>query len=165
MEREMDHFLSRSREQVTGVQGKIRDPRRRIEENHLRLDECWNRLATTVQRSWRENRERAGRVLQLLFAQDPRHEVRTLRDGQAQLNKRLQGGIVTLINSKRKGWEKHVARLDAMSPLAILQRGYSITKRIPDGLILREADEVGLNGQVSVRLHHGEIICRVEGKG
>lgn len=165
MEREMDHFLSRSREQVIGVQGKIRDPRRRIEERYLRLDECWSRLATTVQRSWRENRERAGRVLQLLFAQDPRHEIRTLRDGQTQLNKRLQGGVTTLLDSKRKGWEKHVARLDAMSPLAILKRGYSITKRIPDGLILRAADEVELNGQVSVRLHRGELICRVEEKG
>jgi exodeoxyribonuclease VII large subunit len=165
MGREMDHFLARSREQIIGVQGKIRDPRRRIEENRLRLDECWSRLATTVQRSWRENRERAGRVLQLLLAQDPRHEIRTLRNGQAQLNKRLQGGIATLIDSKRKGWEKHVARLDAMSPLAILQRGYSITRRLPDGLILREADEVGMNGQVSVRLHRGELICRVEEKG
>jgi exodeoxyribonuclease VII large subunit len=164
MGREMAHFLVRSREQVTGVQGKIRDPRRRIEEHRLRLDECWSRLATTIQRSWRENRERAGRVLQILLAQDPRHEIQTFRDGQDQLNKRLQGGMATLVDSKRKGWEKHVARLDAMSPLAILQRGYSITKRIPDGLILRAADEVGMNGHVSVRLHRGELVCRVEGK-
>ena len=163
--RGMNHCLARSREQVTGVQGKIRDPRRRIDENRLRLDECWSRLATTVQRSWRENRERAGRVLQLLLAQDPRHEIRAFSDGVGQLNKRLQGGMATLLDSKRKGWEKHVARLDAMSPLAILQRGYSIARRLPDGLILREAGEVGMNGQVSVRLHRGELICRVEGKG
>jgi len=162
--REMNHFLVRSREQVIGIQGKTRDPRRRIEEHRLRLDECWSRLATTVQRTWRENRERAARILQILLAQDPRHEIRTLRDGQAQLNKRLQGGMAILLDSKRKGWEKHVARLDAMSPLAILQRGYSITRRLPDGLILRKADKVGLNGQVSVRLHRGELICRVEGK-
>jgi exodeoxyribonuclease VII large subunit len=73
--------------------------------------------------------------------------------------------MAILLDSKRKGWEKHVARLDAMSPLAILQRGYSITKRLSDGLILREADEVGINGQVAIRLHRGELICRVEGKG
>jgi exodeoxyribonuclease VII large subunit len=165
MGREMDHFLARSRDQVIGVQGKIRDPRRRIEENRLRLDECWGRLATTVQRTWRENRERAARVLQILLAQDPLHEIRSLREGLTQLNKRLQGGTATLVDSKRKGWEKEIARLDAMSPLAILQRGYSITRRLPDGLILREADEVGINGQVSVRLHRGELICWVEGKG
>jgi exodeoxyribonuclease VII large subunit len=165
MGREMDHFLARSREQIIGVQGKIRDPRRRIEENRLRLDEYWGRLATTVQRTWRENRERAARVLQILLAQDPLHEIRTLREGLSQLNKRLQGGTVALVDSKRTGWEKHVARLDAMSPLAILQRGYSIARRLPDGLILRDADEVGMNGQVAVRLHRGELICRVEGKG
>jgi exodeoxyribonuclease VII large subunit len=165
MGREMDHFLVRSREQIIGVQGKIRDPRRRIEENRLRLDEYWGRLATMVQRTWRENRERAARVLQILLTQDPLHEIRTLREGLSQLNKRLQGGTVALVDSKRTGWEKHVARLDAMSPLAILQRGYSIARRLPDGLILRDADEVGMNGQVAVRLHRGELICRVEGKG
>ena len=165
MGREMDHFLVRSREQIIGVQGKIRDPRRRIEENRLRLDEYWGRLATMVQRTWRENRERAARVLQILLTQDPLHEIRTLREGLSQLNKRLQGDTVALVDSKRTGWEKHVARLDAMSPLAILQRGYSIARRLPDGLILRDADEVGMNGQVAVRLHRGELICRVEGKG
>ena len=102
MGREMDHFLVRSREQIIGVQGKIRDPRRRIEENRLRLDECWSRLTTTVQRSWRENRERNGRVLQLLLAQDPRHKIRALSDGVGQLSKRLQGGMATLLDSKRK---------------------------------------------------------------
>jgi exodeoxyribonuclease VII large subunit len=165
MGREMDHFLARSREQIIGVQGKIRDPRRRIEENRLRLDEYWGRLATTVQRTWRENRERAARVLQILLAQDPLHEIRTLREGLSQLNKRLQGGTVALVDSKRTGWEKQIARLDAMSPLAILQRGYSITRRLPDGLILKDADEMRMNGQVAVRLHRGELICRVEGKG
>jgi exodeoxyribonuclease VII large subunit len=165
MRREMGHFLGRSREQAIGVQGKLRDPRRMIEENRLRLDEYWGRLTTTVQRTWRENRERSARVLQILLAQDPRHEIRTLREGLSQLKRRLQGGMTILGDSKRKEWEKHVARLNAMSPLAILQRGYSITKRIPDGMILREADEVEIHGQVVVRLHRGELICRVEGKG
>jgi exodeoxyribonuclease VII large subunit len=165
MGREMDHFLARSREQIIGVEGKIRDPRRRIEENRLRLDEYWGRLATMVQRTWRENRERAARVLQILLAQNPLHEIRTLREGLSQLNKRLQGDAVALVDSKRTGWEKQIARLDAMSPLAILQRGYSISRRLPDGLILRDAAEVRMNGQVAVRLHRGELICRVEGKG
>jgi exodeoxyribonuclease VII large subunit len=52
-----------------------------------------------------------------------------------------------------------------LSPLAILSRGYSITRRLPDNLILRAVDEVEIKGQVAVRLSRGELICRVEGKG
>jgi exodeoxyribonuclease VII large subunit len=73
--------------------------------------------------------------------------------------------MATILTVKRKGWEKEVARLDALSPLAILGRGYSITRRLPDNLILRAVDEVEITGQVAVRLSRGELICRVEGKG
>lgn len=163
--RGMDRLLVRSREQVIGVQGKIRDPRRRTEDLRLRLDEYWGRLAQATTRTWRENRERAERISRLFFAQDPCHEIRSYREGIAQLVKGLRGGMAAIVDSKRKGWEKEVARLDALSPLAILRRGYSITRRLPDGRILRTADEVEMKGQVQVRLHRGELICRVEGKG
>lgn len=163
--RGMDRLLVRSREQVIGVQGRIRDPRRRTEELRLRLDEYWGRLAQATTRTWRENRERAERISRLFFAQDPCHEIRSYREGIAQLTKGLRGGMAAIVDSKRKGWEKEVARLDAMSPLAILRRGYSITRRLPDGRILKAVDEVGVKAQVVVRLHRGELICRVEGKG
>ncbi|MBN1255568.1 MAG: exodeoxyribonuclease VII large subunit [Deltaproteobacteria bacterium] len=163
--RGMDRHVVRRREQVFGVQGRIKDPRRRIEELRLRLDEYWGRFAQATLRTWRENRGRAERLSRLLYAQDPRHEIRSLREALSQLTKALKVGITTLLDYKRKGWEKEGARLDAMSPLAILRRGYSITRRLPDGLILREADEVGIHSQVSVRLHRGELLCRVEEKG
>ncbi|MBW2039209.1 MAG: exodeoxyribonuclease VII large subunit [Deltaproteobacteria bacterium] len=165
MEREMDHLLNRKREEVRGAEGRVKDPRRRMEEFRLRLDECWGRLATAVLRTWRENRERAEGVSHLFFSQDPLHEIESLRDGFRQRTRGVIGGICNILSSKRKGWEKEVARLDAMSPLAILKRGYSITRRLPDGMILRDVQEVEVKGMVEVRLHRGEIICRVQGKG
>lgn len=161
----IDRLLVRSREQVIGVQERVKDPRRRIEELRLRLDEQWGRLAQAIIRTWRENRERAERVLRLLLAQNPCYEIRSLREGLGQLSKGLGGGMTALSASKRREWEKEVARLDALSPLAILRRGYSITRRLSDDLILRAADEVEVKGEVAVRLHRGELICRVEGKG
>jgi exodeoxyribonuclease VII large subunit len=161
----MDRCLARSREQVIGAQGRVRDPRRRIEDLRLRLDEQWGRIVQGTLRTWRENRERADRVLRLLLAQSPAYKVRSYAEGIAQLTKGLKGSMAAIWASKQKGWEKEVARLDALSPLAILNRGYSITRRLPDNLILRRADEVEVQGEVAVRLHRGELICRVEGKG
>jgi exodeoxyribonuclease VII large subunit len=165
MLRGMDRFLVSSREEVAGMQGRIRDPRRRIEEHRLGLDEQWSRLAQATQRTWRENGERIERVLQLLWAWGPSQEIQSYGEAIAQLNRRLRGGTVTILASRRKGWEKEVARLDALSPLAILGRGYSITRRLPDNLIVRAVDEVEIKGEVAVRLSRGELICRVEGKG
>jgi exodeoxyribonuclease VII large subunit len=165
MLRGMDRLLVSSREEITGMQGRIKDPRRRIEEHRLRLDEQWSRLAQATLRTWREKGGRVERALRLLLTQSPAHEIRSYRESIAQLIKELRGDMATILTAKRKGWEKEVARLDALSPLAILGRGYSITRRLPDNLILRAVDEVEIKGQVAVRLSRGELICRVEGKG
>jgi exodeoxyribonuclease VII large subunit len=165
MLRGMDRILVGSREEITGMQGRIKDPRRRIEEHRLRLDEQWSRLAQATLRTWREKGGRVERALRLLLMQSPAHEIRSYREGIAQLIKELRGDMATILTAKRKGWEKEVVRLDALSPLAILGRGYSITRRLPDNLILKTVDEVEIKGQVAVRLSRGELICRVEEKG
>jgi len=165
MIRGVDRLLVSSREEITGMQGRIKDPRRRVDEHRLRLDEQWGRLSQATLRTCREKGERSERLSRLLLTQSPSHEIRSYGEGIAQLNKGLRGGMATLLAAKRKGWEKEVARLEALSPLAILGRGYSITRRLPDNLILRAVDEVEITGQVAVRLSRGELICRVEQKG
>jgi exodeoxyribonuclease VII large subunit len=161
----MDRFLARGRQQVIGGQARIRDPRRRTEDLRQRLDEQWGRLTQAALRTCRESRERAEGVFRLLVGQDPCHEIRSLRNALGQLTKGLQDGMVALVTAKKRGWEKESARLDALSPLAILRRGYSITRRVPDYRILMDASKVEIKGRVAVRLHRGELICRVEGKG
>jgi exodeoxyribonuclease VII large subunit len=52
------------------------------------------------------------------------------------------------------------AHLDALSPLAVLGRGYAIA-RAADGRVLRRAREVAPGDTVTVRLHEGEIDGRV----
>jgi exodeoxyribonuclease VII large subunit len=164
MARVMDQIVRGSRERVQGAQKRFRDPRRRIDELRLKLDEHWGRLAQAMMRTFRENRERKGRVLRLLVTQAPVKRIQSLRMIIEQAHKELQGGTINLVAAKQAIWEREVARLDAMSPLAILQRGYSITRRLPDGLILRDADQVEQNKEVAVRLSRGELVCRVEQK-
>jgi exodeoxyribonuclease VII large subunit len=54
------------------------------------------------------------------------------------------------------------ASLDALSPLAVLQRGYAIAQR-EDGRLLRDAHSVSIGDPVRVRLATGKIDVRVEG--
>jgi exodeoxyribonuclease VII large subunit len=165
MIREMVHILNRKREEVKSVGGMVKDPRRKMEEFRLRLDECWSRLGTAVRRTWRENRERINRVSHILLSQDPSYKITSFRDILRQKNKGIVTSISTILSDKAKGWEREMARLEAMSPLAILQRGYSITRRLPDGKIIMDAQEVEVQDTVEVKLFKGHILCQVEGKG
>ncbi len=55
-----------------------------------------------------------------------------------------------------------VGKLDVLSPLHILARGYSITYKLPGNEILKSISQVTMKDKVKVKLHRGEIICTVE---
>ena len=54
------------------------------------------------------------------------------------------------------------ASLDALSPLKILQRGYSITERSQTGELIRAADQLSPGEEIKTRLATGQVISRVE---
>ncbi len=54
------------------------------------------------------------------------------------------------------------ARLESLSPLAVLGRGYSLTQRSDDGRIIRDAREVSIGDQLTTRFAQGRAVSRVE---
>ncbi len=54
------------------------------------------------------------------------------------------------------------ARLESLSPLAVLGRGYSVTQRTADGRVIRDAADLAAGQQITTRFARGETISRVE---
>ena len=52
-------------------------------------------------------------------------------------------------------------RLNALSPLATLQRGYSISRKT-DGKVLTSAEQVSIGDRIEIQLSDGHLACRVE---
>lgn len=52
-------------------------------------------------------------------------------------------------------------RLDALSPLATLKRGYSISRK-SDGAVLTAANQVSVGDKIEVQLSDGHLACRIE---
>jgi exodeoxyribonuclease VII large subunit len=55
-----------------------------------------------------------------------------------------------------------VARLEGLSPLAVLGRGYAVAWDATRTRILRDASSVDVGDEVRVTLERGELGCRVE---
>lgn len=92
-----------------------------------------------------------------------RPQGRLLQDRQRldELVRRLgfAGGRMTETNRQRlRGL---AGRLDALSPLAVLSRGYAITRDENDR-VLKEASATTVGAAVRVMLHKGQLHCRVE---
>jgi exodeoxyribonuclease VII large subunit len=74
---------------------------------------------------------------------------------------RLPNAAALALNGKRKHFETLAAGLDAMSPLKVLSRGYSITET-DQGKAVRSSKELSPGDHITIRLHEGRVSARVE---
>jgi len=65
-----------------------------------------------------------------------------------------------LLAEKRKNQGTLAAKLDALSPLKVLGRGYSIAQK--DGKAIRRAGDVGVGDAIEVKLAEGSLGCVVQ---
>ena len=70
-------------------------------------------------------------------------------------------------DARRHVWQRSSAwrrspRLESLSPLAVLRRGYSLTQHAADGRIVRDASELAVGQSIVTRLAAGRAVSRVE---
>lgn len=81
-------------------------------------------------------------------------------NGLAMLAQRANMSINTTLNSKNESLKVSMAKLDALSPLAVLTRGFSITQ-MADGSILRDATKVKAGDKLTIKLEKGKLDAEV----
>jgi exodeoxyribonuclease VII large subunit len=59
--------------------------------------------------------------------------------------------------------EQSSARLMALSPLQVLERGYALVYLASEGRLLRDAAEAPVGAEIVARLAQGQVRARVEG--
>ena len=74
-----------------------------------------------------------------------------------ELTKTMSVKIDHYVQMAQQEFKNSIGKLNALSPLAILSRGYSITKRSSDDKIIKDASQVKKGDQIITKLHKGEI--------
>ena len=82
----------------------------------------------------------------------------------SQLNNNLLNIFKIYINEKQHKIHWLSAQLTALNPKAILNRGYSITRSLPDEIVIYSPDQVSINENIEVLLAQGTLLCQVERK-
>jgi exodeoxyribonuclease VII large subunit len=71
------------------------------------------------------------------------------------------GAVAVRLRRDRVRIAAYCERLGALSPLAVLARGYAICQ-LPDGAFLKDARSVHRGDAVRVHLHRGRLRCEVK---
>ena len=138
---------------------------RKIEDLRLRIADLHLRLNRTFEYRIRRDRENLAFRADRLSAKNPLiFLIQKSKKRLEQNYNNLIKSFVILNNSKQIRIRELTAKLEVLSPVAILTRGYSITRTIPDAKVVKNPQTVALNQDLEVMVAQGRLICRVKGK-
>jgi exodeoxyribonuclease VII large subunit len=121
------------------------------------------RLRAGVRRALERARAHLGAQADALRAQAPWARVAAQRLRLAAAARALRREAAAASERRRARLAALAGRLDVLSPLAVLGRGYAIARRGRDGAIVRSAREVAPGDALLVRVSEGEVDARVVG--
>jgi exodeoxyribonuclease VII large subunit len=162
LEGAMRRRLERHRErlQATLARRVLTDPARPLRDLERRLDDARRRLRHAATARLKRAAHRFELATAGLRSGSPFVRLRGHRQRLDTVHARLAVEAARALDRARHRLAADVGRLDSLSPLAVLGRGYSLT-RMPDGRVVMRARDVKAGDAVDVRLHQGSLDCRV----
>jgi exodeoxyribonuclease VII large subunit len=127
------------------------------------LDKMARALRTSLQRQIRRRRDHLTVLARHL--RDPRQVVKALQLRVDEFSERALRALTTRVRSLRQQLRGGAERLQALSPLAVLERGYSITRRVDDGAVVRDATALAVGDRLHLTFARGSARARVEDPG
>ena len=137
------------------------NPGAQLSQRQQRLDELELRIARNINSQMQQQQQSLNSLITRLKSQAPRQRITLLQQKIQQLQHRMHMLISNQQQQRGQRLASALRNLNTLSPLATLERGYSITTTA-DGKVLDDASRVAVGDRVETRLAVGKIACLVE---
>jgi exodeoxyribonuclease VII large subunit len=152
---------ARLRVQEAAMSPAFDETRERLHEARARVGESAHRIETLIARRAQGARRHADAVSRRLSPARLGARVSAAHARFIVLRAEQSAAVTSRLEEARARLASAAASLDALSPLAVLRRGYSVAED-QSGVILRDARRVRAGEVVRLRLAEGALRCRVE---
>ena len=152
------------RTRITNLIKRIRHPGDKLREIGQKVDYLETALIQEMHQkvSFKKNQLN---ITQLSLQQNsPQNKVKEAKVYLQNASKDLLKAFKLKIERKRKLLGELVATIEAVSPLSVLARGYSIISTEPEGKILSSSNQVKIGQTISAVLNKGSIKAEVKSK-
>ena len=160
----IESYLAARESRLDLLRRALHDPTTLVGHLAQRVDDLAERLALGLENSLIRRREQFNRLEQSLSFNNPIHLITTGR----QRLQRLDSDGNRLMQSKLEGLKlafgEQAARLEVLSPLSTLARGYAIALRSKDGTVVTDAARLAEGELLRLNFKRGTATCRVESR-
>jgi exodeoxyribonuclease VII large subunit len=154
--------LESEKKQAQQVMKRLPDLRFRLSDLQLRVDDLKTRLAPRLNNLLRLQKEMLKGGIARLSLRNPRSIIQDYSARVLLNEKTLTDRMQLVLRGTRQALESAAGQLDSLSPLRVLERGYSITRLLPSRKVVKESTMVAGGDSVNVVLGKGTIDCKVE---
>ena len=144
------------------LESRFKDPRRFLSDYAIALDD----LRERIRNAFALQAQTLGHKLRQLELElenlNPGRQIREKRFFLDAAQKDLKDGWKHYHKSRTQKLTSQAALLASLNPLAVLQRGYSITRRVSGGEIVRDACCLTLGERVRIQLAQGSVRASVD---
>ncbi len=160
--------LETERKRIAYNRRLLGDPTLFFINRTLRLDAGHAALVQSIQNKFSDRTTLVHQLTQRLQAHAPTTKIRFQQQRLDYLQKNLGQLLESLIERKTTNFLQQVAKLDSMSPLATLARGYAIVSKNAGvgktSTIITDSNQVEIQDLLDIRLNHGLLQCVVREK-
>ncbi|UYL10396.1 exodeoxyribonuclease VII large subunit [Bdellovibrio sp. SKB1291214] len=154
-----DRKMKFLREKALGLSKRLVDPKRRLQDLELRNDDLLTRLELAMNRSIGQKQHRVELMTQKLGT--PQNLIDRRKKELTFLAQRSEKALLFSLERKKSRMDRMMAMLDSMSPLRVVDRGYSIVTK--DSKVIKSANQVKAGDSIDIRLAQGSLTATVSG--
>ncbi|EPT0529844.1 TPA: exodeoxyribonuclease VII large subunit [Proteus mirabilis] len=162
LEMAMDYYLAKKLRALTQLHHRLQQqhPHLRLARQQNVLAATKQRLVTSFQRLLQTKQNQHTQLQKRLNYQEPSPQIQALLRQQQQLIYRMRESISQQLARQREQFAISCSRLESVSPLATLSRGYSISE-VASGDVLKNTKQVKKGDTLKTRVEDGWITSEV----
>lgn len=164
LEMAMDYYLANRTRRFTQLEHRLQQqhPQLRLARQQTVLERLRQRMTYAMDTQLKRSGQRQQRMTQRLNQHSPQPRIHRAQNRVQQLEYRLAQLMSARLSATRERFGNAMTHLDAVSPLATLARGYSVTTA-SDGNVLKQAKQVKAGDMLTTRLADGWVESEVKG--
>ncbi|MDR3491826.1 MAG: exodeoxyribonuclease VII large subunit [Gammaproteobacteria bacterium] len=143
----------------TNKQLQQQHPKRQLSEQSQRLDLCEAALIRLQNKLLQQHQVNLKNSHLKLLALTPTHKIHASKNQLLFQTQTLETLMMHALNQTQQQLSNSAGKLDTLSPLATLQRGYAIATK--NKKVLRHVKDVSMGDEISLRLTEGQVECMV----
>ncbi|MEQ9865316.1 exodeoxyribonuclease VII large subunit [Pectobacterium aroidearum] len=162
LEMAMDYYLAQRNREFTRLHHRLQQqhPQLRLARQQAQLVKLRQRLDDAMQQQLRQTLRRSERLQQRLMQQQPQTRIHRAQQRLQQLSYQMQSAVERQLNQNKQKLGIACSRLEGVSPLATLARGYNVTTA-PDGNVLKNVTQITPGETLKTRLQDGWVESQV----